>query len=629
MVGREEKEASRWLEEVYTPMLLKLIRTSNQMSWNYNVDLDNKDAEMANIASNKKFAEFNKDAWKHHIQKYNYHNFKSQQLKRRFQVLSKLGAAALDEDHLVELINILSSMNRIYGTAKVCPLNKRECNLETEGLALNPDLEKIMSNPTKYSYEELSYVWEGWRNATGKIMRESYMKYIHLSNTAAVANDLKDGKEMWLYAYKQDDEHFEKDLESIWQKLRPLYEKLHGYVRHRLRQRWGNDTFGANDPIPAHILGNMWAQAWTNTLPITLPFKNAANPFKLVNKAMKDQNYDARKMFHLSNSFYVHMGFNDMKMCYNTSCGLENTKENKECFKNTPLIEKPDWNVMCHASAWAFEYSKNDFRVKMCTNVNLKDLVTIHHEMGHIQYYTQIKDLPIEFRGSANPGFHEAVGDTIALAVKTPAHLKSIGLLADDHQSFEADINQLFTSALHTIVFLPFAYTVDQFRWALFNGTIHTNEMNFKWWELRERYQGITPPVNRSEEDMDAGAKMHVAADVEYIRYFVAHILQYEFYRQMCIDSGQYKPMSKDQPLHRCDFSIGKSPQVAAKKMIKLLKAGSSQPWPDVLQKMTGNRKMDTTAIIEYFAPLEKWLDSIIKKESIPLGWTSTFQNFF
>lgn len=629
MLGREEKEASRWLEEAYTPMLLKLIRASNQMSWNYNVDLDNKEAEMAYIAANKKFAEFNKDSWKNHIQKYNYNSFKSPQLKRRFQVLSKLGTAALDEDQLAELINILSSMKRIYGTGKVCPLDKRECNLETEGLGLNPDLEKIMSKPTKYTYEELSYVWQGWRNATGRIMRESYMKYIHLSNTAAVANNLKDGKEMWLYAYKQDDENFENDLESIWQKLRPLYVKLHGYVRHRLRQHWGNDTFGANEPIPAHILGNMWAQAWTNTLPITLPFKNAANPFKIVNKAMKDQNYNARKMFELSNSFYLHMGFNDMQMCYNTTCGLENTKENKECFKNTPLIEKPDWNVMCHASAWAFDYSKSDFRVKMCTNVYLKDLVTIHHEMGHIQYYTQVKDLPMEFRGSANPGFHEAVGDTIALAVNTPAHLKSIGLLVDDHQSFEADINQLFTSALHTIVFLPFAYTVDQFRWALFNGTINTNEMNFKWWELRERYQGITPPVHRSEEDMDAGAKMHVASDVEYIRYFVAHILQYEFYRQMCIDSGQYTPMSKDKLLHRCDFSIGKSPKFAAEKMIKLLKAGSSQPWPEVLEKMTGNRKMDTMAITEYFAPLEKWLDTIVKRSNIPLGWSSTFQNFF
>ena len=614
---------------MYTPAFLEHRKSVAQLSWNYNVNLDNKNAEMAYNEASKKFAEYRKESWEKHVIKYDYKRFKSPTLKRRFELLSILGVAALDEQHITELINITSYMERIYGTGKVCPLNKRECNVEAEGLDLSPGLGKIMSNPTKHSYEELSYIWEGWRNATGKVMRESYKKYIHLYNAAAAANNLRDASELWLYGYKQDDKNFQHDLELIWQKLRPFYEKLHGYVRHKLRQHWGNDKFGANDPIPAHILGNMWAQEWTHTLSITLPFKTVANPLDMVNKAMKEQNYGVLKMFDLSNSFYTHLGFNDMRMSYNTSCALDNTEANKECFKHSPMIMKPNWNVMCHASAWPFDYLRNDFRIKMCTAPHLEDLLIIHHEMGHIQYYTQVKELPIEFRGGANPGFHEAIGDTMALAVETPSHLKAIGLLKDDHKSFEADINHLFKSALQKIVFLPFAYTVDQYRWALFNGTINPNDMNFKWWELRERFQGIVPPVHRSEEDMDACAKMHVASDVPYIRYFVSHILEFEFYRQMCMDSGQYKPNSKTQPLHRCDFSIGKSSKLAAKKMIDLLKAGSSKPWPDVLEKMTGNRKMDTKAIIEYFAPLEEWLDTVIKKENIPLRWTSTFQRFF
>jgi len=272
---------------------------------------------------------------------------------------------------------------------------------------------------------------------------------------------------------------------------------------------------------------------------------------------------------------------------------------------------------------------KNDFRVKMCTELNLDNLITIHHEMGHIQYYIQYKHLPYEFRSGANSGFHEAIGDTLALAVQTPDHLKRINLIESADSSTEYDINYLLKTALDKLAFLPFAYTVDQYRWALFNGTIDKSEMNYRWWELRERYQGIVPPVNRSEEYMDACAKYHVAANVPYIRYFVSYILQFQFYREMCLEAKQYVPESADKPLHRCDFSEGDFKDAAGEKLRKMMKAGRSRPWPDVLQEMTGGRKMNAGAIVEYFRPLEKWLDETIKANSIPLGWSSTFTTFF
>jgi len=384
-------------------------------------------------------------------------------------------------------------------------------------------------------------------------------------------------------------------------------------------------------PFPAHIFGNMWAQAWENTLSILQPFEDTSKQTILdeVNTALKDQGYDALKLFELSNKFYLDMGFEDMSMCYNTSCGLDDTEENKECTKHNPLIEKPDWDVVCHASAWDFDTSKEDYRIKMCTDVNLDDLITIHHEMGHIQYYIQYKHLPSEFRTGGNAGFHEAIGDTLALAVATPDHLKRINLIESSDSSYKSDVNYLFKTALEKLAFLPFAYTIDNYRWALFNGTIAENEMNYRWWELRERYQGIVPPVNRSEEDMDACAKYHVAGDTPYIRYFVSHILQFQFYREMCLEAKQYIPESTEKPLHRCDFSEGEFKDAAGAKLRKLLQAGRSRPWPDVLEEMTGSRKMDASAFVEYFRPLEKWLDETIEIFDIPLGWNSIFAKFF
>lgn len=614
---------------MYTPKYAELSTDAIQKLWNYHIDLDNKNAATSYKIAFQELAKYTKYAWINHISKFDHKHFKDQELKRRFHFLSILGDSALDENKFAEFMNITSSMNTVFQTAKVCHFNKRECDVETEGVPLIPDLSHIMSQPTKHSYEELSYVWEGWRNATGRIMRKSYEKYVSLCNDAAVANNFKDASELWLAGYKTDDPDFQSELESIWQQLAPFYQKIHGYVRHKLRQYWGNERIDAKHPIPAHIVGDMWGQSWESLLPILLPFENASDPLAKVNDALKSQQYDVRRIFDLSNSFYTNLGFEDMKMSYVTNCSLRQTKENKECFKHSPMIERPEWDVMCGSSAWPIDYSKCDFRIKMCAGVNLRALLVIHHEMGHIQCYIHWENLPAEFRNAANPGFDEAIGDTMALSVQTPRHLMSVGLLEEAIPSFESDINYLLKIALSKITILSFAYTVDQYRWSVFDGTIKTNELNSKWWQLRERYQGIVPPVRRSERDMDACAKYHVASHVPYIRYFVAHILQFEFYRQMCITAEQYTSQVKNEPLHRCDFSFGNSTRVAARKMIQLIKAGASRPWPDVLEEMTGSRKMDASAILEYFSPLEEWLDIVIERDNISLGWISTYQQKF
>ena len=366
----------------------------------------------------------------------------------------------------------------------------------------------------------------------------------------------------------------------------------------------------------------MWAQSYQHTYSIVAPYPGVENPTDGVTDQMLANGWTVKQIFDESNLFYKAMGMIDMLECYATGCFPIDTPDQRICHYDYPMIVKPPWDVVCHASAWdMYHEAHNDYRIKMCTEVNLEDFVTVHHEMGHIQYYKQYENKPLQYRNGANPGFHEAIGDTMALAVQTPAHLYGLNLVDSPTTVPEADINYLMAQAMERVMFLPFAYTIDQYRWALFNGTFSTAELNAKWWELRKRYQGLAPPNTRTETDFDAGAKYHVAADTPYIRYFVAHILEYQFYKQMCLDSKQYNASDPNMPLFKCDFSFGPDAPAAGANMAQLLQMGAGQPWPDTLEQYTGSRKMDASAILEYFLPLEQFIDGEIATFGIEVGW--------
>ena len=576
-------------------------------------------------------AAFTKEAWKN-ASKYDYKNFQDERLKRRFVFLSMKNFLNDPKDS-EKFIRITTNMKNLYGTAKICPPTKRNCSLDTDGISLDPGITKIISRPFKkfnITFDDLKFVWKSWRDATGKLMRTDYQEYIKLTNKAAKDNQLNDGSDKWLKPYIIDKPDFREDMEVLWKEVEPLYKKLHAYVRHKLSKYWGNGRVSLDNPIPAHILGNMWGQSWSKILPLVAPFPTQKKNFiQTAEEEMVKQNYTVEKLYEMANSFYTNLGLADMTMSFKTTCGLENTEANKECFKGTPLILRPDWDVICHASAWLMDDSKDDYRIKMCTKLNLRDFYVIQHEMGHIQYYIQHKNQDEEFKEGGNPGFHEAIGDVLALPVVTPKYLQGIGLLNEYSDSFEDDINFLMTMALGKVAVLPWTYLVDQYRWSLFNGTIRPENMNYRWWELRERYQGLAPPMKRSEADFDAGGKYHVPADVPYLRYFVSQILQFQFYLQLCQDSGQYDPNDTSSFLHKCDFSKGEKSKEAAKKLIKLLKTGSSKPWPDILYEFTCTKKIDVFGLKTYFAPLEKWLDQYLETHNLQIGWNSTVRSFF
>jgi peptidyl-dipeptidase A len=480
-----------------------------------------------------------------------------------------------------ELAKIAVSLDSDYGKGTWCADDKKENCKEL------PDIEKIMA--TSRDPQELLNAWKGW-HAIAPPMRKRYARLVDLGNQGAKEMGFADVGAMWRSNYDMPPDDFAKELDRLWGQVRPIYVSLHAYVRWKLAEKYGKDVVREDAPIPAHLLGNMWSQEWNNIYPLLAPSDAGSGPD--VGAALRAKNVDAQGMVRYAEGFFKSLGFEPLPAT----------------FWERSLFTKPrDREVVCHASAWDVDF-KDDLRIKVCIEPNAEDFTTVHHELGHNFYQRAYNNLSPLFENSANDGFHEAIGDTIALSV-TPEYLKQIGLI-DTVSPPSADIGLLLDRALDKVAFLPFGLLVDQWRWKVFSGEIKPADYNKSWWELRRKYQGIAPPVARSEADFDPGAKYHVAANVPYTRYFLAYILQFQFHRALCKEAGY------SGPLHRCSIYGNKA---AGAKLARMLAMGASRPWPDALEAMTGQRQMDATAILDYFAPLKKWLDE--QNAGHNVGW--------
>jgi peptidyl-dipeptidase A len=431
-------------------------------------------------------------------------------------------------------------------------------------------------------------VWEGW-HTIAMPMRKDYERFVQLSNRGAAALDYTDTGAMWRGKYDMPPEAFAKELDRLWDQLRPLYVSLHTYVRSRLHDKYGA-LVPERGPIPAHLLGNIWQQDWSNIYDLVAPAGEA--PLFSLTERLEARKTQPLDMVRIGERFFTSLGFDPLP----------------GTFWDRSLFLKPrDRDVVCHASAWDID-NVNDVRIKMCIDVTAEDFTTIHHELGHNFYQRAYSTLPMILRDSANDGFHEAVGDTLALSV-TPEYLVKIGLL-DRAPDASADIGLLLKAALERLAFLPFGLVVDQWRWQVFSGKIAPSDYNRAWWDLKLRYQGVAPPSPRGETFFDPGAKYHVPANTPYARYFIARILQFQFHRALARQAGC------TAPLHRCSIYGSKD---AGRKLDAMLRMGASKPWPDALEALTGERQMDASAMADYFAPLKTWLDE--QNRGKPAGW--------
>ncbi|XP_043462372.1 angiotensin-converting enzyme-like [Leptopilina heterotoma] len=563
-------------------------------SWNYDSNLT--DANLAEkIKVSSQAADYQKKLWKE-VKEFPWKNLKDEDLKRQFSKISTIGTSALPENLFEEYENITSQMSKIYSTAKICELrNPTKCDL-----ALEPEITELLA--TSRDADVLKHIWIEWRKVSAEKMKPFFPRYVELGNEAARLNGFDDKSAEWLHEYEA--ENFQEQVEAVWEEVKPLYLQIHAYVRRMLREKYGDAIVSKDGPIPAHLLGNMWAQTWDNIADFTIPHKGKMLPD--ATPALVAQKYDANRMFKLAESCFVSMNMSAMPETF---------------WKNSILTKPSDREIVCHASAWDF-YDGKDFRIKQCTRINSDSLLTAHHEMGHIQYYLQYKDQPVIYREGANPGFHEAIGDVMSLSVSTPDHLQKIKLLENYTADDKASINHLFLKGMEKIVFLPFAYVMDLWRWNIFRGEVTPDQYNCNWWKLSEEYQGIEPPVDRTEQDFDAASKYHIISDVEYLRYYVSFVVQFQFHRALCIEAGEFDPNDpKSKPLHECDITDSKK---AGNRMKAMLKLGSSKPWQDAMEVLTGQRKMSSSGLLDYFKPLMDWLTAENKKTDEYIGWKSS-----
>ncbi len=504
--------------------------------------------------------------------------------QRRQLHLLKVGlvmATPSDPKESEELTKTMARLESAYGKGKWCP------NAATpDPCKTIDDVTKIMA--TSRNEKELRAAWEGWHTIAPP-MRNDYTRFVTLSNKGAKELGFADTGAMWRAKYDMAPDEFTKELDRLWSQVRPLYLKLHAYVRLKLREQYG-DVVPANGPIPAHLLGNIWAQDWSNVYPLVAP-PNADAGFSLAD-ILKKRNVPPLDMVRAGERFYTSLGFAPLPQTF---------------WERSLFVRPRDREVVCHASAWDLDLEA-DVRIKMCIEQTAEDFTTIHHELGHNFYQRAYKDQPILFRDSANDGFHEAIGDTIALSV-TPEYLVKIGLL-DKAPDTSRDIGLLMTRALEKIGFLPFGLLIDQWRWKVFGGEITPATYNKAWWDLRLKYQGVVPPSARSEEFFDPGAKYHVPDNTPYTRYFLAAILQFQFHRALSKAAGC------TLPLNRCSIYQSKE---AGQRLNAMLSMGQSRAWPEALEALTGSKQMDATAILDYFDPLSKWLDTQLAGQQ--MGW--------
>ena len=490
----------------------------------------------------------------------------------------------LDNELAAELSKITTSLGAIYGSGEHCFDDGVCYDLEA--------FEEIIDNSR--DPKELLKAWSGWHEIS-KPMKPMYMRMVEIGNQGA--NDLgyQNLSDLWFSKYDMPGDEFLMETDRVWEEVKPLYDALHCHVRAKLNDHYGDDIVSTSDPLPVHMLGNMWGQSWSNIYDLVYPKQEELSTVNLT-EMIEERKLSEIDMVEYAEDFFISIGFEALP----------------DTFWERSLFVKPvDRSVVCHASAWNLDSSNNDLRIKMCIEKNEEDFITIHHELGHIFYYQAYNHLPTLFQGGANDGFHEAFGDLLTLSI-TPDYLKKINFInQEEADRAEKDfIGLLMKQALEGVVVIPWALMLDKWRAGIFEGDITNENLNESWWQMREYYQGIAPPSERSEEYFDAGAKYHIPGNTPYTRYYLARIMQYQFHEALCKASGY------DGYLHECSVYGNK---VAGEKIISTMALGQSLPWQDAFEKITGSRELSGESILNYYAPLKEWLDE--QNEFRTCGW--------
>ncbi|XP_066152228.1 angiotensin-converting enzyme-like isoform X2 [Euwallacea fornicatus] len=581
-------EALQFLREYDTEASNMCFRVSSAQ-WAYSTNMTDPNKRRM-IEEQTLKAKFDKITWRKAVE-FDWVRLPDPIARRQVRMLAIKNRASLSDEKYNEIHHLIAEMKDLYAHVRICPYVPNPhveeaiyCDLELG------DIQELMADSRNNL--ELVHLWKEWHDKTGSPMRNKFMRYVDLANQAASLSFRNAGEEIDL-TYETPE--FQDELASTFQKILPLYKELFAYVRAKLYKKYGPDVVRPNGPLPAHIMGDLWAQEWSKIYDLVAPFPDFAQ-FD-VSDEMVAQGYTPLRIFQVAEEFYTSLGLKPMP----------------PEFWRFSMIEKPNVRkVQCTASAWDF-CNKIDYRIKQCTETNMENLITTHHEMAHIQYYLYYADQPFLYRNGANPGFHEGVSNAVLLSVTNPAHFTKIGLTKNNTEVYEWNMNFLMLMALKKVAYAPFAYLVDQWRTHIFEHGV--TKMNSNWWNLRLRYQGIVPPLPRSESHFDAAAKRHIPADIPYVKYYVALLLEFQIHKAMCEAAGH------KGPLNTCDVYRSRE---AGRVLSDILRVGKARHWKDVTKMLTkgGSDKLSAEPLLEYFQPLYTWLQRTNKDELV-IGWNS------
>ncbi|KAK4885806.1 hypothetical protein RN001_002077 [Aquatica leii] len=557
----------------------------NTARWNYATNMTEINKKrMIDEQTHK--AKFDKVSWKKAIT-FDWTHLSDPVAKRQLKILATTGRASLNDEKYNEIHHLVSEMKDVYSHTQVCPFNNFDpqfCNI-----SLEPDISRLMSHSKNPA--ELLHLWKEWHDKIGPRLKNKFMRYVQLANQAARMIGFSDAGDQMRHVY--EDAVFEREVMETWRTLEELYKEIFTYVRRKLLTKYGPEFVRENGPIPVHLLGDLWGQDWSKIFDILKPYSWSKDVD--VTSEMLLQGYTPLKMYQLAEEFYTSLGLKSMP---------------PEFWKNS-LFDKPnDRKIQCTASAWDF-CNGVDYRIKQCTKVDLQDFVTAHHEMAHIQYYMHYAEQPYLYRDGANPGFHEGIANAIVLSISNPTHLQRIGLIRNESNAFETNIQFLLQMALKKVSYAPFAFLVDQWRYKVFKEGV--KNMNSAWWDLRLRYQGIIPPDLRTEQQLDPMSKKHVPADIPYINYYIALLVEFQVYESLCAAKGHIGQ------LHTCDFY--KSREVGS-ILSDAMQVGKARHWKDVIRMITKGQSdsISASSMLKYFQPLQQWLHLQNTNEEI-IGW--------
>ncbi|XP_075911324.1 angiotensin-converting enzyme 2-like [Petromyzon marinus] len=604
--GAAASSASRSVEDVTARDFLAQFDTEAQAlyyayalaDWDYNTNVTDANAQ----ASNVKAAEWSEFYGKKSAEarQFDLSKITDRTLKQQLEILREEGSGALSPDKYAQLNAVMGNMSNIYSTSRICyPDDPSKC------LRLDPELEALMAS--SLDYDERLWAWEGWHRQVGLLMRPLYEQYVELKNEVATLNGYMDYGDYWRGNYEVKEEfaggpgyaysrrQLMEEVQTLYNTVEPLYKELHAYVRRKLRNQYGSKV-SLTGGLPAHLLGDMWGRFWTNLNSLATPFPD--KPSVDVTPQMVAKGWQVKTMFESADHFFQSIGLQPMGASFWNHSMLVRPEDGRE--------------VVCHPTAWDMGNGQ-DFRIKMCGKVNMDDFLTAHHEMGHLQYDMEYAPLPWLLRDGANEGFHEAVGEIMSLSAATPAHLGKLGLLppgfTDDE---ETDMNFLLKQALTIVATLPFTLSLEQWRWKVFSGDIPRNEWMKTWWQMKREMVGVVEPILHNEDYCDPAALFHVANDYSFIRYYTRTILQFQFQVALCAAAGH------KGPVYKCDINGSKE---AGEKLINMLKLGKSEAWTKALEQVASTTAMDSTALIDYFEPLYRWLQEDNHRHGQTVGW--------